>query len=159
MRDASFEGRPVNGGDPTFRPALLDGNVLVALIVADHVHHGPARKWFGLRGDRPFLTCPITQGTLLRVSLHHGAMVDEATEALAALSRHPHHRFVPDTLSYLEAEMRGVIGHRQVTDAYLVAIAEREDAVVATFDAGLASLRPERSELVSTESPRSGVKV
>jgi predicted nucleic acid-binding protein len=33
-----------------------------------------------------------------------------------------------------------VIGHRQVTDAYLVALARRHGGHVATLDAGLAAL-------------------
>lgn len=133
--------------EPTARAVLVDGNVLVALVVDDHVHHARARRWFA-DGVRPFLTCPITQGTLLRVSLHQGATIESASETLAGLTRHPRHRFVPDTLSYLDVGLGGVIGHRQITDAYLVALAERHGAVVATFDRGLAALRPSMTELV-----------
>ena len=50
---------------------LLDGNVLYALIDEAHVHHAPARQWFtGLAGG--FATCPITQGTLLRLAMRVG---------------------------------------------------------------------------------------
>lgn len=38
---------------------LLDANVLIALVVADHVHHDPAEVW--LAGSPGlFATCPIT---------------------------------------------------------------------------------------------------
>lgn len=99
------------------RPSLLDGNVLVALVVGDHVHHIAARAWFE-EASQPFLTCPITQGTLLRLSLHHGATVEETSAALAGVTTHPRHRFVPDTMSYVDVGLGGVIGHRQITAAY-----------------------------------------
>ena len=45
---------------------LLDANVLVALLVDDHVHHTAAEDWFsGLTEN--FATCPVTQGSLLRL--------------------------------------------------------------------------------------------
>lgn len=55
---------------------LLDGNLLVAMVVADHVHHGTANEWFGR--SRAFATCPITQGTLLRLLIREGATVGDA---------------------------------------------------------------------------------
>lgn len=50
---------------------LLDGNVLYALIDEAHVHHAAAQRWFvGLEGY--LATCPITQGTLVRLSMRLG---------------------------------------------------------------------------------------
>ncbi|MFM7509814.1 MAG: hypothetical protein ACKO5A_09745 [Actinomycetota bacterium] len=44
---------------------LADGNLLVALVVSDHVHHGTAVEWFE-RTEPSLATCPITEGTLIR---------------------------------------------------------------------------------------------
>lgn len=120
---------------------LLDGNVLVALTDTAHVHHALASAWFA-RHDTPFATCPITQGTLLRMQLHLGAATDihQALTLLAALTAHPRHRFWADDLAYGEVRMVGVQGHRQVTDAYLAALARRHGGRLATLDAGLAAL-------------------
>jgi predicted nucleic acid-binding protein len=41
---------------------LLDASVLIALVVADHVHHEPAEEWLSSAGTI-FATCPITQGS------------------------------------------------------------------------------------------------
>ncbi len=41
------------------------------------------------------------------------------------------------------AHLLGVIGHRQVTDAYLVALARHHGGRVATLDKGLAALQGE----------------
>lgn len=44
--------------------------------------------------------------------------------------------------------MAGVIGHRQVTDAYLVALARGHRSRLATFDRGLAALHGDEVELL-----------
>ena len=44
--------------------ALLDVNVLIASVFADHVMHGPARSF--VEGLERFHTTPMTQGGFLR---------------------------------------------------------------------------------------------
>jgi predicted nucleic acid-binding protein len=44
--------------------------------------------------------------------------------------------------------MDGVIGHRQVTDAYLAQLARQHNARLATFDAGLAALHSDVADLI-----------
>lgn len=48
------------------------------------------------------------------------------------------HRFWPDSLPYRRDQLGGVIGHRQVTDAYLVALAADHGEQLVTFNRGLA---------------------
>ena len=50
------------------------------------------------------------------------------------------HEFWADDLPYQASHLRGVIGHRQVTDAYLVALAAHHGGRVVTLDKGLAAL-------------------
>ena len=50
---------------------LLDANVLIALLVDDHVHHAAAENWFADL-DGSFATCPITQGSLMRLLIREG---------------------------------------------------------------------------------------
>ena len=60
---------------------LLDANVLIALLVDDHVHHGAAENWFvGMSGN--FATCPITQGSLMRLLIREGQPASAAREIL-----------------------------------------------------------------------------
>jgi toxin-antitoxin system PIN domain toxin len=111
--------------------------VLVALAVVDHVHHAAARAWW--RDVRPvFATCPITQGTLLRLLLRQGVDAEVALGVLAGVTEHPRHQFWPDDRPYDAVALRGVIGHRQVTDGYLAALARARSGRLATFDRGLA---------------------
>ena len=119
---------------------LLDGNVLVALVSHEHVHHSAAQRWFS-ESSCPFATCPITQGTLLRLLLRVGEVTPEtAVAVLASLAAHARHRFWPDALGYAEISWRGVLGHRQVTDAYLAALARHHKGKLLSFDRGLVAL-------------------
>ena len=61
---------------------LLDASVLIALLVDDHVHHAAAENWFaGLNGN--FATCPVTQGSLLRLLIREGQPAATARAILA----------------------------------------------------------------------------
>lgn len=129
--------------------ALLDGNVLVALADEAHVHHSATRRWFlDLRSS--FATCPITQGTLLRVLLATQAVQDVATAraVLDGFTAHERHVFWPDGVSYGEISLRGVQGHRQITDAYLAALARGRAGRLVTLDGGLAALHADVAELI-----------
>jgi toxin-antitoxin system PIN domain toxin len=129
---------------------LLDGNVLVALSDASHVHHTQAARWFAAL-KTPFATCPITQGTLLRMLLHFSAVPDmgSAIAFLSQLTAHPKHHFWPDDLAYSDIAWHGVQGHRQVTDAYLAALARHHKGKLASFDRGLAALHADVVELIA----------
>lgn len=116
---------------------LLDGNVLVALSVADHVHHDRVASWFA-EGDRRFATTPTTQGTLLRFLVRGGLDATRAFRVLESITLHAGHEFWPDDQPYDGAVLRGVVGHRQVTDAYLAARARSRGGRLATLDRGLA---------------------
>lgn len=128
---------------------LLDGNVLVALCDAAHVHHEAAADWF-MSFDAPFATCPITQGTLLRLLLQFKAVNDVgvAVDFLERLAAHPRHHFWPDSLPFASIAWKGVFGQRQVTDAYLAALARHHSGRLATFDQGLAALHVDVAELL-----------
>ena len=128
------------GGAKPSAAILLDGNVLVALVDEAHVHHEQARSWFS-KLPWGFATCPITQGTLLRLMMRvSGLSADQATAVLMALTRHPRHHFWPDSLPCEQVQWHGVMGHRQVTDAYLAALARHQGGKLASFDRGLVAL-------------------
>lgn len=126
---------------------LLDANVLIALLVDDHVHHAAAENWFaGLDGN--FATCPVTQGSLLRLLIREGQPAATSQAILAGTTAHPQHEFWSDDLPYTEVPVQGIIGHRQVTDAYLAQLARARGARLATFDQALAKLHGNVADLV-----------
>jgi predicted nucleic acid-binding protein len=74
---------------------LLDANVLIALLVDDHVHHVAAENWFvGTSGT--FATCPITQGSLMRLLIREGQSAATAQAVLAGATGDARHEFWPD---------------------------------------------------------------
>lgn len=101
---------------------LLDANVLIALTVTDHVHHDLVETWFAGRSE-PFATCPVTEGALVRLLLRSGGTTRDAVDVLRGVGAADWHTFWPDELGYEAVDLRGVVGHRQVTDAYLAALA------------------------------------
>jgi toxin-antitoxin system PIN domain toxin len=127
---------------------LPDVNVLVALMWERHIHHAAARHWFAhLEGD-VVATCSVTQTGFVRVSsnpkvLDDAITVREATAILSALVNREDHRFLPDERGYIDNPLvphDRLVGHRQVTDAHLIAIARAHDARVVSFDQGFAAL-------------------
>lgn len=128
---------------------LLDSNVLIALMVDDHVHHHAAEAWLAATTEA-FATCPITEGSLVRMVVRKSGSATAAIAALVAVGGDPRHEFWPDSISYRSVPMTGVIGHRQVTDAYLVQLTRERKGRLATFDQGLAKLHTDVVELIAT---------
>lgn len=121
--------------------ALLDVNVLIALLDADHSLHGEATRWFAIHAPDGWASCPITQNGCVRVmsgsgypnSLPASAVVERLAEATA----HNLHEFWPDEVSLLDASVidaSRVHGPRQVTDLYLLALATNRRGRLVTFD-------------------------
>jgi hypothetical protein len=141
------------------KPYLLDTSVLIALAWPNHVHHGQAVDWFRAKGAAGFRSCPITQAGFVRISSHpsFGAHAASPVDALGLLKRITvmrEHEFWPDDLPLTEAFEDRLLPatHRQLTDAYLLALAVRHGGILATLDRGIASLArrcPESLELIS----------
>jgi toxin-antitoxin system PIN domain toxin len=124
--------------------ALLDINVLIALLDPDHSLHDRARDWFGSNAPRGWASCPITQNGCVRIMAHPGypnaLPVRAVMERLHEATQGPHHEFWADDVSLLEpriADASRIHGSRQLTDLYLLALAVRRDGRFVTFDAGV----------------------
>jgi toxin-antitoxin system PIN domain toxin len=125
---------------------LLDANLLIALVVGDHVHHALAEEWF-IRDGGTFATCPTTQGALVRFLIRQGATATEAISVLRGVVNSDRHEFWPDENTY-DIDLAGVIGPRQVTDAYLAFLARARGARLVTLDKTVAALHPDVTDLV-----------
>lgn len=126
---------------------LLDANVLIALTVEEHEHHERVLAW--LPEVARVAVCPIVEGSLVRFLVRIGESVSVASEVLRLLHANPNCVFWPDAVSYAKADLSGVHGHRQVTDAYLVAlVASHPGARLATLDRALAQLHPGLTALI-----------
>jgi len=63
--------------------------------------------------------------------------------------QHSRHRFWADNFDYSAVSWHGLLGHRQVTDAYLAALARHHQGRLATLNRGLAALHSEVVEWLS----------
>lgn len=122
------------------KPYLLDANVLIALTVAEHEHHDRASDW-AAEIER-FAVCPVVEGAFIRFLVRIGERIEHAKALLRAVRSMPRCEFWPDTVSYLDAPLDHVRGHRHVTDGYLAAVATENGGVLATFDEALADALP-----------------
>jgi toxin-antitoxin system PIN domain toxin len=121
--------------------ALLDVNVLIALLDADHVHHAAAHAWLAANIEHGWASCPLTQNGCIRIMSqpsYPGALPAAAVAARLQVATATHwHGFWPDALSLLHdgvVDWGAVLGSRQVTDVYLLALAVQHDARLVTFD-------------------------
>jgi uncharacterized protein len=124
--------------------ALLDVNVLIALLDADHSLHERAMTWFASHAKAGWASCPITQNGCLRIMSHPGypnALPVQAVAArLAEATASAVHEFWADDISLLDANvtrLTRIHGPRQVTDVYLLALAVRHGGHFVTFDASV----------------------
>lgn len=124
------------------RVFLLDVNLLIALFDPSHLHHEAAHAWFAASSRRRWATCPLTENGFVRV-LSNPAYAGRRTtvaDAVARLRRFaatPRHSFWEDDLSLLDPARvapEKLTGHREITDAYLLALAVNRGGALATFD-------------------------
>ncbi|MEO8805138.1 MAG: TA system VapC family ribonuclease toxin [Burkholderiaceae bacterium] len=126
------------------RRALLDVNVLVALLDADHLHHTRAMGWLAENIAAGWASCAITQNGCVRIMSQPGypnalpaaGVAQRLREATAT----EHHLFVSSDLSLLDEQhfdAEQLLGHRQVTDAYLLGLAVWHGMRFVSFDASL----------------------
>ena len=130
---------------------LLDANVLIAVVVAEHVHHGASAQWLA-ESEADFATCPITQGSLVRFLIRSGQPAGSARDVIRAVKAAERHQFWPDDVSFADVEANGIVGHRQVTDAYLAQLTRKNNGQLATLDTGLAHLHGDVAILIPTEA-------
>jgi len=133
---------------------LLDVNVLIALVVEDHSFHEVVDTWFESQCDEQgaataFATTPITEGALVRFIVRNGGTPAAVAAVLDGIESRDGHEFWPDDLPFRQISMAGVIGHRQVTDAYLAALARAHGEHIATLNHGLALTHPDVALLIS----------
>lgn len=127
---------------------LPDVNVLVALFDEDHIFNDQAHAWLETKSKDGIATCPLTENGLIRILSHpnySAKLRHPPAQILRRLdlfcSQHDH-AFWPDELSLRQTNLFQIdrlLGPRQVTDAYLLALAVRHNGRLVTFDTGIPS--------------------
>lgn len=120
-------------------------NVLVALLDTDHLHHRTARNWLARHIEDGWASCPLTQNRCIRIlsqPAYPGALPPAAvTQRLVIATATDWHAFWPDSISLLEGkpvDWSHILGSRQVTDVYLLALAVKYGGRLVALDWGVA---------------------
>jgi len=124
--------------------ALFDVNVLIALLDADHVGHEIATSWFATNLEHGWASCPITENGTARIMASAGYTnplpVAAILQRLGMAKATKHHRFWSDHVSLTDVEVFNpseLLGPKQITDRYLLALAVKNNGRLVTFDQGI----------------------
>ena len=109
------------------------------------MHHATIRAWFREHSSQGWATCPLTESGFVRVSSNPKVLptvisVEAARGVLGRLRSVKGHQFLSDDVSLSDSDVPPIAGHRQVTDAHLLALARRRGARLVTFDAAVSAL-------------------
>lgn len=129
--------------------ALLDVNVIIASVFADHVMHLSARRF--VESLKRFYTTPTVQGGFLRFAtrpvknqqgdqLQPRLTMAEALAKLREFTEADGHVFVSDDAPFTDLGLRSMQGHRQWTDAYLLHLARTHNLALASLESRMAVL-------------------
>ena len=127
---------------------LLDFNVLLALSWRWHQFHERVHSWFAKNASKGWATCPMVEASFVRIVSNpafsrNAISTQEAIDALKIDLQHPAHQFWPDDIPFADAVMGledRLVGHQQITDAYLLGLAVHHEGKLATLDKKLAGL-------------------
>jgi toxin-antitoxin system PIN domain toxin len=128
---------------------LPDVNIWVALSDPAHAAHERATEWLlGSHGAR-LLLCPVTEAGFVRIAasplVGKKSIADamRMLEEIAALPNVDHLSVAPTWLELVQPLARRLVGHRQVTDALLLGLAIRNEAILVTLDRSIKALAGE----------------
>jgi hypothetical protein len=118
-----------------------------------HRAHGKVQQWLAHHKRDKWATCPFTQTAFVRILSNPAFSPNALTpaDALVLLKSnlgHPAHQFWPDDIGLLDAIGRcqlRIVGHQQVTDAYLLGLALHRKGKLVTLDSSVSALLPEKS--------------
>jgi toxin-antitoxin system PIN domain toxin len=131
--------------------ALLDVNVLLAMLWPRHSFFRQAGSWFAKNYANGWASCPVSQAGFVRLYAQRAVtgLDISAREALDVLDKNCapsfHHVFWPQESSLLDLLpeiRRRLVGHKQVTDAVLLDLAIRKGGRLVTLDRRVANLLP-----------------
>lgn len=121
---------------------LLDVNVWVALLDEMHIHH-PQALAFVQQAQVQIATCPLTENGVIRVlnlpgySKFGPTGFEAVQQKLKQICDELDHEFWSDAVSLRNEpaiNWSRVLGHNQITDVYLLALAVAHQGCLVTLD-------------------------
>jgi uncharacterized protein len=133
---------------------LLDVNVLLAIAWPNHQFHGTAIA--AVSRQNRWATCALTQPGFIRLSSNPAVITtakrpQDAANLLARLVDDPLHVYLdslpPPAGQDCRQAFAAILGHQQVTDAYLLKLAAANDAVLVTFDRRIGAFAQDKARI------------
>ena len=123
--------------------ALLDVNVVIALLDPDHAFHERAHDWWLKNAKSGWASCPIVENGVVRI-MSNPAYSPKARftpadliSRLGQFTAQTEHEFWADDVSLRDGKIfttERMHSSRQLTDLYLLALAAKRGGKLATFD-------------------------
>jgi hypothetical protein len=126
--------------------ALLDVNIIIALLDPDHAFHNRAHDWWATNAKSGWASCPITENGVVRIMSnpnYSGKMRFAPGELIGRLREfagQSNHEFWPDEISLRDETIfaaEHIHSSRLLTDLYLLALAAQHQGRLVTFDQGI----------------------
>ena len=126
--------------------ALLDVNVIIALLDPDHAFHERAHVWWAANMKRGWASCPVTENGVVRIISNPGYSQKmrfapgDLIGRLRKFTGQSNHEFWPDEISLRDEKIfaaERIHSSRQLTDLYLLALAAQHQGRLVTFDQGI----------------------
>ena len=126
--------------------ALLDVNVVIALLDPDHAFHERAHEWWAAQAASGWASCPIVENGVVRVMSHPGYSrrarftPGDLISRLRTFAGQTDHEFWADDVSLCDGKLftaERIHSSRQLTDLYLLGLASKHGGRLATFDQGI----------------------
>jgi len=123
--------------------ALLDVNVIIALLDPDHALHGAAHEWLSVNGDAGWASCPLTENGAVRIlsnpnySKQKRSSPADIIALLSSFAKQTNHEFWLEDISLRDEKIfipEHILSSRRITDIYLLALATKNDGKLVTFD-------------------------
>jgi toxin-antitoxin system PIN domain toxin len=123
--------------------ALLDVNVVIALLDPDHAFHERAHDWWAAEAESGWASCPIVENGVVRIMSNPGYSQQtrftpgDLISRLRTFATQTNHQFWPDDVSLRDGKLfmaERIHSSRQLTDIYLLALATQHAGRLATFD-------------------------
>jgi toxin-antitoxin system PIN domain toxin len=126
--------------------ALLDVNVIIALLDSNHAFHERAHDWWAANGEAGWAGCPLTENGVVRIMSNPGYSrttrfsPGELIARLRQFARQSNHEFWPDDITLRDEKCfatERLHSSRLLTDLYLLGLATKHNGRLVTFDQGI----------------------
>jgi hypothetical protein len=123
--------------------ALLDVNVVIALLDADHVFHEKAHEWWAKNESQGWASCPLSENGVVRIMTSTAYpkqkrfTPSEVIGYLQNFASDTDHQFLAEDISLRDAksfDSERMLSGQFLTDIYLLALAAKNHGRLVTFD-------------------------